>query len=296
MKVSRIPERRSSTPRPEGSRVAGSGAGTAGRGPLLFLVACAIAVVSAICGVGGGIFGVPVLHYFFGVALQTAVATTLCLVVASASAATVSELVHPDGALFASVVASLVVGSLLGAQLGFWTSRRISTGLLKTLFCLLLGAVGLRLMFMNGLANAAPVAGFAPGPRELAPIAALGFAAGIAVPLLGVGGGLIVVPGLLLALPEVGYLGARAASLAMAVVTASRSVWLYASRRMIDWSTGLWFGAGGLVGAAGGVWIVHQHGAAEVGQVLLGTTLTLAATRFGIDAVRARKAARRPQA
>jgi hypothetical protein len=259
-------------------------------------VACTISIVSVICGVGGGIFGVPVLHYLFGIALHTAVATTLCLVVAASGAATVSELLHPDGALFVSVVVSLIAASLVGAQLGFWISRRISTRLLKTLFCVLLAAVGVRLMFLDGIASAVPAADFTASARDLWVTVGLGFAAGVAVPLLGVGGGLIVVPGLLLALPEVGYLGARASSLAMAVVTASRSVWLYSRRRMIDWSIGLWFGAGALLGAVVGVWIVHQHGAAEIGHVLLGAILCLAATRFGIDVVRSRRSARRTQA
>jgi uncharacterized membrane protein YfcA len=108
----------------------------------------------------------------------------------------------------------------------------------------------------------------------------------VVVPLLGVGGGLVVVPALLFTCPEIGYLGARATSMAMAVVTATRSVWMYQRDGRIDRRYAGWFAAGGLLGASAGVWLVHLHGAAEIGQVLLGATLAIAAVRFGLDASR----------
>ena len=106
------------------------------------------------------------------------------------------------------------------------------------------------------------------------------------------GGGLIVVPALIFGLPDIGYLGARAASLGMATITSARSIWMYSREGCVDWRLGRWFAAGAILGAVAGVQLVHLHGAAEVGQTLLGVTLCIAATRFGLDVARASQAAR----
>lgn len=254
--------------------------------PVLALTGFAIAALSAMCGIGGGIFAVPVLHYVFRVSLRASVATALCLVWAVSLSATASELLHPEGALLWSIVLVLVAGSLVGAEIGFFVAQRLPARALKAVFCVALLAVGAKIIAMSGGSAPAPHLDYAPGPRDVAVVAAVGVFAGIVVPLLGVGGGLIVVPSLLLALPEVGFTGARATSLAMAVVSASRSLWLYGRAGQVHWGTGLRFGAGAALGAVVGVQLVHRPGAAEIGQVLLGTVLVFAATRFGWDVVR----------
>lgn len=251
-------------------------------GPLLAVTGFAIAALAAMCGIGGGLFAVPILHYLFGVPLKRAVATALCLVWCVALSATVSEALHPGGALYPLVIVALVVGSLVGAQFGFHLAQRLPTRSLKIVFCVVLFAVGGKVIAMSG--GTAPVAdaSYSPGLADAGLVAAIGLFAGIAVPLLGVGGGLIVVPALLLLLPEVGFFGARAASLGMAVVTSSRSLWMYHRRGAVDWPMGAWFGVGAATGAVAGVALAHRAGGA-VGQVLLGVVLVFAATRFGWD-------------
>lgn len=254
--------------------------------PLLLPIGIAVAALGSVCGIGGGLFAVPILHYAFRLPLKAAVATSLCLVAASSGAATASELLHPDGALYPTLVAVLVAAALVGTQGGYWLASRLPTRTLKAIFCIVLLAVGMELVVSSGSTSVLPRPGFAPGAADFAVVALIGVVAGVAVPLLGVGGGLLVVPALLFARPEMGYLGARATSLAMAVITASRSVWMYHRDGCVDVRHGCWFAAGGLLGAMAGVWLVHLHGAAEVGQVLLGVTLALAALRFGLDALR----------
>ena len=88
------------------------------RGPLLLLAGAAIAFIGALCGIGGGLFAVPMLHYLFKLDLRASVATALCLVAATAYSSTLTEVFREDSFLELTV-GPLAVGALLGAQLGF---------------------------------------------------------------------------------------------------------------------------------------------------------------------------------
>ena len=257
-----------------------------GSGLALALAGCMIAALSSMCGIGGGLFAVPALHYLLGLPLRRSVATSLCLVWCVALSATLSEALHPSGALYPRVIVALIAGSLLGTQVGFRLAQRLPARALKAVFCVVLLAAGAKILAMSGAPHPPADPSFAATWTGVATSAAIGVAAGVVMPLLGVGGGLVVVPALLLALPEVGFAGARAASLAMAIVGASRSLWLYHGRREIDWSRGAWFGLGGALGAVAGVQLAHVGGAA-LGEGLLGAVLVFAAARFGWDAARA---------
>ena len=264
------------------SREGGSHIGLAGAG-------AAIAVVASMCGVGGGLFAVPLLHYLQGLELRRAVATSLCLVFATSLSSTAVELLHPDSALVPSLAGALIVGALLGARLGHGIARHIPVHRLRILFAVVLAVVGTRLL-LNLSASGDGVVGtgslLADGVRApmLATVLGTGFLSGILVPVLGVGGGLVAVPAQLLLAPEIGYLGARASSLAMASVTSGVSILQYAREGRIDGRRGAWFAGGAVAGAILGVWTVHLPGAAVVAQALLAMILFIAATRFAFDA------------
>ena len=256
---------------------------------LLTLSGFAIASVAAMCGIGGGLFAVPLLHYAFKLSLKSAVATALCLVCATATSATVTELVHPERALVPAVVGLLIVGSLVGAQIGHRIATRLPVRKLKIVFVFVLLAAGTRLLLTSSGGSPVSAAGaFQPGPEVLAATLAVGLVAGIAVPLLGVGGGLVVVPALLFVVPELGYLGARAASLGMATVTSARSIFLYRKSGLIQWERAGWFALGALGGAVVGVGWVHGEGHAALARQILGGVLCLSGLRFALDARRAR--------
>lgn len=256
------------------------------RALLLVLAGAAIAFVGSVCGIGGGLFAVPLLHYGFRLDLRAAVATSLCLVGANAFASTVTESLHDGSALLWDVVLPLAAGALAGAQFGYLASRRLSERFVKGLFA---GVIAIASWRMLGSGDA----GVQPGEfhsvytiGRAASVAAIGLLAGTASPLLGIGGGMIVVPGLLLSMPEIGGLGARAAALAVACVTSARSIHLYAKERQVDLSVAPWFVVGGLAGAVGGVQAVHAPGIAAMGRQFLGALLVLTALRFAIDASR----------
>lgn len=257
----------------------------------LGLLGLAIGAWSTLCGIGGGVFAVPLLHYAYGYDLRAAVANSLWLVAASTTAATIAEVLRPDTALDGRVLAVLVFASLAGTRAGFWISQRITTRALKLVFCVLLVAVAWRVLAAPATPASAAAAVAPLTPGAYAAIAVVGLLAGLVAPLLGIGGGLVAVPGLFLGVPAIGYATARACSTAMSVFNGWQSVWLYRKEKLSRASTALWLAAGALAGGVAGDALIHVGGVVPVAQRLLGLTLLLAAGRFAWD-LRAGAAAR----
>jgi hypothetical protein len=251
----------------------------------LALAGLVIGVWSTLCGIGGGIFAVPLLHYAYGFELRAAVANSLWLVAASTTAATVAEFARSDSVLDRRVLAVLVFASLAGTRAGFWISQRISTRTLKLTFCVLLVLVGAKVLWMHAphVVPGAPVLPLEPTTLEYAGIAAVGLLAGLVSPLLGIGGGLVAVPGLFLGVPSIGYATARACSTGMSVFNAWQSVWLYRKEKLSQMATAAWLAGGALVGGVGGDLLIHHEGVVAIAQKMLAVTLFLAAARFAWD-------------
>ncbi len=247
-----------------------------------------IGLVGAMCGIGGGLFTVPLLHYVRRLELRVAVATALCLVLSTSCAATITEALRADSAIRWPLVAVLVPAALAGAQVGWVVSKRLSARILKALFAVVLAIAGARLLAGSTGVTPAEAASVPLGGAEYAWGALVGFGGGFVAPLLGIGGGLLVVPGLFLGLPELGFAGARACSLAVAVATATRSLWLYAREGSVRRAPGVALGAGAFAGAGLGVVLLHQPGWIDVGRSALGLLLLFVAARFAWDVARAR--------
>ncbi len=226
----------------------------------------------------------PLLHYGFKLPLRRAVATGLCLVCATAFASTTAELLHEESALLWELVLPLVAGAIVGAQFGFLLSKRVNERALKGVFTVLLIVIGLKILLSVSVPAAAAEAGRQFGLGVTAGVVGLGLIAGTLSPLLGIGGGLIVVPALLFTMPEIGANGARAAALALACVTSVRSIHLYLKERTVDMSVAPWIALGALSGAAIGVQFAHMPGVSAIGQRVFGLILLVTAVRFGKDA------------
>jgi uncharacterized membrane protein YfcA len=102
-------------------------------------------------------------------------------------------------------------------------------------------------------------------------------------PLLGIGGGLVAVPGLFLGIPSIGYATARACSTGMSVFNAWQSVWLYRKEKLSQMSTAAWLAGGALAGGVVGDLLIHFEGVVVIAQRMLAVTLVLAAARFAWD-------------
>jgi len=93
--------------------------------------------------------------------------------------------------------------------------------------------------------------------RHTAGAAALGLAAGFLGGMLGIGGGLVMVPGLVL------WLGmeqhrAHGTSVAVIVAAATASVIPFAVRSEVDWASAGWILCGSMIGAYAGATLVAR--------------------------------------
>lgn len=248
---------------------------------LLVLIGACIGTWGSLCGIGGGIFAVPIFHYLLKQPLQQAIANSLVLVAVMTSGGTLVELLRSDCAIQAHLLAALIATSWLGTQVGVRIAARLSVRKLKLGFAVLLAAVALELLLSTPL-PAEPSA-WEWSSWRLGLALALGFCAGVVAPMFGIGGGLIAVPGLLYGFPEIGYQGARATSTAMSTFNAWQSVWLQRRRAPFvaqqAWPTAL----GAFAGSYLGVWLAHLPELATPAQRLIAITLLLVSLRFAFD-------------
>jgi uncharacterized membrane protein YfcA len=249
--------------------------------PLLSLAGFLISSLGALCGIGGGLFTTPLVHYGFRYPLRRAIAVSLAVVATGTISATVAESLRDHSDVQWSLVAVLVVSALGGNVIGFYLVPRIPIRTLKSVFVVLLILVGLKVVLSAGQDTSLLALDLSVADHVR--VLGLGVLVGIMVPLLGIGGGMIMVPGLLFLLPEIGYLGTRATSMAVAAFIASRSLWRYSRQGQVDWRTARWLAAGSLVGAWAGVALVHIPGVASGAQITMGLVLWLTAARFAFD-------------
>ncbi len=257
---------------------------------VLALLGAALGCYSALCGIGGGVFAVPILVYGFRLPMQRAVANSLVLVAASTTSATAFESMHPERAFHAPTLFVLVPCALIGTWLGYLVGKRLSTRTLKQVFVALLLLVGTWVLVDAARAHddaARELAVLELGVGDWAWIAAIGFVSGVLAPLLGIGGGLVAVPGLLFLVPGLGYLGARAASLAMSTATAWTSVALYRRDGTLEGSRAVPLALGAALGAALGIQLVHVPGVVAVAHGMVSLAMYAAAARFVVDLRRA---------
>lgn len=253
---------------------------------LLVVSGFLIATWGSMCGIGGGLFAVPLLHYGYRFPLKKAVATSLSLVATTTICSTIAELFRADSALNWGIVGGMVLGALGGTPLGFKVAQRIDTRRLKMIFIFVLSFVGLRILgLLPGVfgASGGGVAAADIGWTEYVTAVFIGLGGGFVAPLLGIGGGLVAVPALHLAVPSIGHLGARACSLAMGTVASTRSITLYLRTGQLDLSVAGFFALGAAGGAVTGVQLVHLEALTDVATKMLGVTLLAVAVRFSFD-------------
>jgi uncharacterized membrane protein YfcA len=261
--------------------------------PAVLLLWLGAAFVSTVCGIGGGLYAVPILHFLLRLELKTAIATSLPVVMAMTAASTVAEAVRADSALDLLIVALLCLGAFVGARIGKAVVDRLTGNTLRVLFVILLIAVGVKVFATPADPNVARgVLALELSLGEMALIVGFGFLGGFVAPIFGIGGGLIVVPALYLGLADVDYLTARACSTAMSTVTSAQLAWMYWREGKIDRSAATSLGIVGLLAGVAGVIAVHRSGWDEIARILLAVTLVGIAGRFGWDVWKSRAAAK----
>jgi len=243
------------------------------------LIGLVVGVFSGLFGVGGGILLVPLLVLWWGEEQKRAQATSL--VVVSLAAVTGATTYSLGDSVAWLAVPFLLVGGLVGAWLGSALVIRLATPWLRVAFAVLLIFAAVRLIVM--VVASSPVS---TGPVDLGIVVAVGyvvagFAMGALSALMGVGGGIILIPVLV---SFFGYSQQLAAgtSLVLMVPLALLGAWRLSASGHTQWRPGLQIGVVAAVGGVCGAWLalstpqhVLQGGFAVV---LIATAIQLVVT------------------
>ncbi len=208
--------------------------------PFLVLAILASGVVSGLLGIGGGVMLVPSLVYLGGLNQKIAHATSLCGIVIIATSAMFGYLA--DGSVNFWAALCIAPGAWIGVRLGTLLLKKISTDVLKLIFGLLAIIVAARLIIgiSEGTDN------FNINFLAVLGLLSVGLIAGFISGLFGVGGGIIMVPSLIIFFE---FMGGDARGTSLLVILTTATIGTYSNYRLknVDLKIGLKLG---IVGAS----------------------------------------------
>ena len=178
--------------------------------PLIGLI---VGFFSGLFGVGGGIVLVPLLIVVVGFAQRQASGTSLAAVLPTAVAGMIAYASH--GSVDWVAGGLLAAGAIAGSLAGTWLLHRIHPTVLRWIFVAFLVVVAIRMFFL--VPDRSVLLDYSPW--VIAGLVALGIVTGLLSGLLGIGGGVFVVPALMLGF-GIGDLVAKGTSLLMMIPTA----------------------------------------------------------------------------
>jgi uncharacterized membrane protein YfcA len=262
-----------------------SGTAPARRGARSILTCLAIGLLaglmSGLFGVGGGTVIVPLLVLLLGFDQRRAAGTSLAAIVPTATVGVISYAVSGSVAWIPALI--LAAGAVIGAQVGTWLLPRISQIALRWAFVAFLVVVIVSLFFVIPSREATLELTWLTG----AGLAALGVITGVLAGLLGVGGGIIVVPALLL-LFGTSDLEAKGTSLLMMIPTAISGTVGNMRRRNVDLVAAALVGGAACTTTALGAWIATLVDP-FVGNVLFAAFLVFISVQMALRALRAQR-------
>ena len=245
-------------------------------------VGLAAGLLSGLFGVGGGTVIVPMLVLLLRFDQRLAAGTSLAAIVPTAAVGVVSYAVHGSVAWIPALI--LAAGAVVGAQIGTWLLARLPQNALRWGFVAFLAVVIVMLFVVVPSRDAELVLTLG----SIIGLVALGLFTGIMAGLLGVGGGVIVVPALMF-LFGTSDLIAKGTSLLMMIPTAVSGTVGNLRRGNVDLL------AAGLVGVAAcattavGAWLATLM-SPLVANILFAVFLAFIAVQMAVKAIRARRA------
>lgn len=211
-------------------------------------IGLAAGLLSGLFGVGGGTVIVPLLVLILGFDQRLAAGTSLAAIVPTATVGVVSYAVHGSVAWIPALL--LAAGAVVGAQIGTWLLPRTPLTVLRWAFVGFLGAVIVSLFVVIPSRDAELALTWLIG----AALVAVGVATGILSGLIGVGGGIVVVPALMV-LFGASDLVAKGTSLLMMIPTAVSGTIGNLRRRNVDLVAAAVVGVAACTTTALGAWI-----------------------------------------
>lgn len=214
---------------------------------LLIAIGLTGGVVSGLVGVGGGIVMIPLMVALLGMSQHRAHGTSLAIIVPTALAATILYTTSDNTEIDWMVVIALAATSVVFAAVGARITAYINPTLLRRLFAVLLLVTALRMIF-----SIQDVALLELTGRELIVAAVItGVATGLVSGTMGVGGGIIMVPAMVI-LMGIDQVDAQGISLAVIVPTALSGALQHLRMGNVDKRLALTIGIGGIAGGLGG--------------------------------------------
>ena len=165
---------------------------------LALFCGAAVGILGGLIGLGGAEFRLPLLIGLFGFAALPAVIlnkTMSLIVVAAALLFRTKAVPFDEMAWHWPVVLNLLAGSLLGAWLGADWATRMKSGTLYRVLAVLLVSMAAVLLLGHGHGSGRPLL---TGTAQVVAGVAAGFGIGVVASLMGVAGGELLIPTLVL--------------------------------------------------------------------------------------------------
>ncbi|WP_374315205.1 sulfite exporter TauE/SafE family protein [Microbacterium sp.] len=238
-------------------------------------------LLSGLFGVGGGTVIVPLLVLALAFDQRLAAGTSLAAIVPTAAVGVVSYALHDAVAWIPGLL--LAAGAVVGAQVGTWLLPRLSITFLRWAF------VGFLVLVIVSLFVVIPSREATLDLTVLSGIGlvVLGVVTGIVAGLIGVGGGIIVVPALMV-LFGTSDLIAKGTSLLMMIPTAVSGTIGNLRRGNVDLVAAATIGVAACTTTALGAWLATVVDP-FVGNALFAVFLVFIATQMAVKAVRGRR-------
>lgn len=238
----------------------------------IVLVGVAAGFLSGLFGVGGGILIVPGLVLVAKMDQRIAHGTSLAAVLPISASSLLSYWAHDH--VDWRVGACLAVGALAGAVLGTRLLHVLPHRVLAIGFATLLLVTAVRLFLPLTSEPARAVLSIS----AIVALVAIGVATGILAGLLGVGGGVVMVPAMMMLLHMPSAM-AKGTSVAVIIPTAIMGTFRNRSKSNADLRAAGILGLGGVLSATAGGWISARM-SDTVSNVLFATLLIIVATRL----------------
>lgn len=235
------------------------------------LIGVAAGFLSGVFGVGGGILIVPGLVLLAKMDQRMAHGTSLAAVIPISASSFVTYWAHDH--IDWRVGACLAIGAITGAVVG--------TRLLNVLPHRTLGVAFAALLLVTAVRLFLPLESGTRDPLTLLSIIlliAIGMVTGILAGLLGIGGGVVLVPAMMMALQMPAAM-AKGTSVAVTVPTSLMGTWRNRKNKNVDLRVSIVLGLGGIVAAICGGWISARM-SDSLSNVLFASLLLAVATRL----------------
>ncbi len=256
---------------------------TAPRGAKYILTCLAVGLLagllSGLFGVGGGTVIVPLLVLVLAFNQRIAAGTSLAAIVPIASVGVISYALNDSVAWIPGLI--LAAGAVVGAQIGTWLLPRVSLIALRWSFIAFLVAVIVSLFIVVPSRDA----GLPLNVFTIAGLVVLGVATGTVAGLIGVGGGIVVVPALMLMFGTSDLI-AKGTSLLMMIPTAISGTIGNFRRGNVDLPAAALIGVAACTTTALGAWIATIVDPFW-GNVLFAVFLIFIAAQLAVRTIRA---------